>query len=76
MQQAKGDCPDRVHSDGGRLDLMRGGHKCSRVSWKTRGLVRISHSDSLKKGQLTLSQGKMKEGDDVAVDEDNDEKNL
>jgi hypothetical protein len=23
------------------------------------------HSDSLKKGQLTLSQGNMKEGDDV-----------
>jgi hypothetical protein len=28
------------------------------------------HSDSLKKGQLTLFQGKMKKGDDVADDDD------
>ncbi len=28
------------------------------------------HSDSLKKGQLTLSQGRMKMGDDVADDDD------
>ncbi len=30
------------------------------------------HNGSLKKGQLTLSQGKMKKGDDVA-DDDNDD---
>ncbi len=30
------------------------------------------HSDSLKKLQLILSQGKMKKGDDVADDEDGD----
>jgi hypothetical protein len=30
------------------------------------------HSDSLKKDQLTLSQGKKKKGDDVADDEDDD----
>jgi hypothetical protein len=28
------------------------------------------HNDSLKKWQLTLSQGTMKKGDDVADDED------
>jgi hypothetical protein len=33
--------------------------------------VKIMHSDSLKKGQLTLSQRKMKNEDDVAHDEDN-----
>ncbi len=30
------------------------------------------HSDSLKKCQLTLSQGKMKKGDDVADGKDDD----
>jgi hypothetical protein len=30
------------------------------------------HCDSLKKGQLTLCQGKMKKGDDAAVDDDDD----
>jgi hypothetical protein len=30
------------------------------------------HIDSLKKGQLTLYQGKMKNGDDVADRDDND----
>ncbi len=39
---------------------------------KPRDLVRNRHSDSLNKGQLTLSYGKMKKGDDVAYDEDDD----
>jgi hypothetical protein len=34
--------------------------------------LEIWHSDSLKKIQLTLSQGKKKKGDGVADDEDND----
>jgi hypothetical protein len=41
-------------------------------SRKPRDLVENWHSDNLKKGQLTLSQGKMKKGDDVADDEDDD----
>jgi hypothetical protein len=41
-------------------------------SRKPRDLVKTRHSDSLKKGQLTLSQGKMKKEDDAADDEDND----
>jgi hypothetical protein len=44
-----------------------------RESWKTtlnpRGLNENRHSDSLKKGQLTISQGKMKRGDDAADDD-------
>ncbi len=41
-------------------------------SRKPRDLVENWHSDSLKKTQLTLSQGKMKKGHDVADDEDDD----
>ncbi len=41
-------------------------------SRKPRDLVRNMHSDSLKEGQLTLSQDKMKKGDDVVDDEDDD----
>jgi hypothetical protein len=37
-----------------------------------RDLVKNMHNYSLKKGQLTLSQGNMKKGDDVAYDEDDD----
>ncbi len=55
---------------------MRGGQRCSKESWKT--IVAIQgtqlknwHSDSLKKVKLTLFQGKMKKGDEVA-DEDDD----
>jgi hypothetical protein len=40
-------------------------------SRKPRDLVKNRHSHSLKKGQLTLCQGKMKKRHDV-VDEDND----
>ncbi len=36
-------------------------------SRKPRDLTEGRQSDSLKKGQLTLSQGKMKKGDDVAM---------
>ncbi len=39
-------------------------------SRKQRDLTENSHSDSIKKGQHTLSQGKMKKGDDVADDDD------
>jgi hypothetical protein len=39
---------------------------------KPRDLTKNRHSTSLKKGQLTLSQGKMKKGDDVAVDDNDD----
>jgi hypothetical protein len=41
-------------------------------SRKPRDLPENMHSDSLKKGQLTLSQGEMKKGDDVADDDDDD----
>jgi hypothetical protein len=41
--------------------------------WKAKGpIVENRHSDSQKKGQLTLSQGKMKKGGGVADDEDDD----
>jgi hypothetical protein len=39
---------------------------------KPRDLVKNRHSSSLKKCQLTLSQGKMKNDNDVADDEDDD----
>ncbi len=41
-------------------------------SRKPRDLVKDGHSDSLKKGQLYLSQGKKKKGDDVSDDDDDD----
>jgi hypothetical protein len=41
-------------------------------SRKLRDLTENRHSDSLKKGQLTLCQGKVKKGDDVADDDDDD----
>jgi hypothetical protein len=39
---------------------------------KPRDLIENRHNDSLKKSQLSLSQGKMKKGDDVADDDDDD----
>jgi hypothetical protein len=39
---------------------------------KPRDLTQNRHGDSLKKVQLTLSQGKLKKGDDVADDDDDD----
>jgi hypothetical protein len=55
----------------GRLDLVRGGQRHSRESWKTtpdsqETQYKNWHSDSLKKVQLTLSQAKKKNGDDAA----------
>jgi hypothetical protein len=46
-------------------------------SWKTTlgsqgALSENRHSESLKKAQLTLNQGKKKKGDEVADDEDDD----
>ncbi len=41
-------------------------------SKKPRDLTNNRHNDSLKKSHLTLSQGMMKKGDDVAVDDDDD----
>ncbi len=52
---------------------MRGGQReLDSNSRKPRDLVKIRHSDSLKKGLLTLSHSKVKKGDDVADDEDDD----
>jgi hypothetical protein len=42
-------------------------------SWKPRDPTRNRLSKILKKGQLTLSQGMMKKGDDVVVDGDDDD---
>jgi hypothetical protein len=39
-------------------------------SRKPRDLTKNRHIDSLKKDQLTLSQGMVKKGDNVAVDDD------
>jgi hypothetical protein len=41
-------------------------------SRKPRDLFRNRHCHSLRKGQRTLSQGKMKKGDYVADNEDDD----
>jgi hypothetical protein len=41
-------------------------------SRKPRDLSGYGHSDSLKKGQLTLSRDKVNKGDDVNDDVDND----
>jgi hypothetical protein len=56
---------------------MRGVQRCSGDSWKitleSQGTLSENwHSDSLKKAQLTPSQGKTKKGDDVAADKDDD----
>ncbi len=75
----------RDHSDhivlmmsGGRLDLVRGGQRCSRESWKTTLGSQGTYSEnwhrvSLKKVQLSLSQGQEEEGDEVADNEDYDD---
>ncbi len=47
---------------------------CSRESWKTTlesqvTYLEIWYSDSLKKGQVTLSQSNMKKGDDDVADD-------
>ncbi len=57
---------------------MRGGQTRSRESWKTtlgsKGAKSENQlSDSLKKVQLTLSQGKKKKGDEVDDDEGDDD---
>ncbi len=41
-------------------------------SKKPLNLTKNRHSDSLKQGQLPLSHGMVKKGDDVAVDDDDD----
>jgi hypothetical protein len=56
---------------------MRGDQRRSRESWKTTltspgPKLDNWHSDSLKKFQLILSQGKKKKVDDVAHDEEDD----
>jgi hypothetical protein len=73
-----------VHSDqmvlvmaGGRLDHINCGQRRSRgelenTSKKPRDLTRNRNSDSQRKGQLTLSQSMVKNGDDVAVDDYDD----
>jgi hypothetical protein len=62
---------------GGKLDSVNAGQRRSRGEFennsrKPRDLTKTRHSDSLKNGLLTLSQGTVKKGDDVAVDEDDD----
>jgi hypothetical protein len=52
--------------------LRSSGQMCSRAelennSRKPRDLTKNRHSDSLKKGQLTLYQGMMKKGDDLQL---------
>jgi hypothetical protein len=42
-------------------------------SWKPRDQTKNRLGRILKKGQLTLPQGMMKKGDDVAVDGDDDD---
>jgi hypothetical protein len=42
-------------------------------SRKPRDPTKNRHSDIPKKAQLTLSQRKIKKGDDVAVDDDDDD---
>ncbi len=64
-----------VRWPGRRLDLVRGGQRCSMENWKkTLGSQGTQlenwHSDRLKKTQLTLSHGQKKKGDKVADDED------
>jgi hypothetical protein len=47
--------------------------KLENRSRKPRDLLKNRHSDSLKEGQLTLSQGMMKKGDVIAdADDDNE----
>jgi hypothetical protein len=53
---------------------VNGGQRLSKgelenISRKPRDLTKNRHSDSLKKGELTLSQGMIKKGDDVKVDD-------
>ncbi len=57
---------------------MRDSQKCSKESWKTtlgsQGTQTENwYSDSLKKVQLSLSQGKKEKGDEVADDEEDDD---
>jgi hypothetical protein len=42
-------------------------------SWKPKDLIENRHGDSLEKGEPTLSQGKRKKGDDVAIDDNDDD---
>ncbi len=51
---------------------MRSRGELNNNSRKPRGLPNNRHSGSPKKGQLTLSQGMVETGDDVAVDENDD----
>jgi hypothetical protein len=61
------------------LDHVNGGQRRSKVelennSRKPRDLTKNRHGDILEESQLTLSQVKMKKGDDVAVyDRDDDD---
>jgi hypothetical protein len=62
----------------GRLDHFNGGQRHSRVelennSREPRDLTKNRHSDSLKKSQLTLSQGMMRKGDVIVVADDDDD---
>jgi hypothetical protein len=66
---------DGSHDVQGELDRINSGQRHSKGeldnnSRKLRDLLKNRHSDSLKKDQLTPSQGMMKKGDDVAVDDD------
>jgi hypothetical protein len=62
-----GSSPLRSNS-GGRLDCVR--RRVGKQLQEARNLTENRHGDSRKKGQLTISQCKMKKGDDVADDDD------
>jgi hypothetical protein len=47
--------------------------KLENDSRKPRYLVKNMHCDNLKKGQLTLSESKIKKGDDIVDDDDDDD---
>jgi hypothetical protein len=85
-QQAKGYCPDGVHSD--QMVLIKANREagpCKRWSKSLKGEVENNSRkprdlvgnwhDKTKKVQLTLAQGKIKKGDAVAEDEDDDAEN-
>jgi hypothetical protein len=82
FSKAKGYCPNWVYSDQMvlRMATWEAG-PCERwpktlkgelenISRKPRDWIENRHSDSLRKGQLNLFQGKMKKGDDVDDDDD------
>jgi hypothetical protein len=85
LWQDKGDCSDCVHSDQKVLVMVKQEAEpherwprmlkgdMENNSTKPSDLVAKLHSDSLKRVQQTLSQGKKKKGNEVADDTDDDD---